>query len=524
MRRLSLALLLAGCHGPTTDDSAPGVGDSACTPQTWFADVDRDGFGDASGPVSACAAPEGTVADATDCDDADAAVAPGAVETCDGLDDDCDGLVDDADPDVEGLTDGYEDHDGDGFGSTAASRCDATGLADVAGDCDDAAAAVHPGAAEACDGVDADCAGDADVQMVTVVGGGTYATVGEAVGAAAAGALIDVCPGEYAAAVTIDRDLRVEGFPAVDGQGGPGDVVIAGDGAPIFTVDAGSFEVGSLTLTGGGNATTPGGAISAREASSLKVTSAILTGNVASSGGAVYGPSNGQLYVVASEISGNTARLGGGVYATGGAIEDSSVDDNVAEAAGGVYDTRGTDPGLLSLAGTILSGNVASGTGGGLATGGEVDVSGGIVRDNTALYGGGVATSDQVGTLSDVEIADNVATGAYALGGGLYVDSDADLTLSGCTVTGNTAETWGGGLYAADATIRVEEGEFTSNGATTGGGVALDGTPDFTAAFVDFGEDPHDNSPSDLYAAIVDRSYTGLGAGTSLVCTAAGCE
>ncbi|HND33156.1 MAG TPA: putative metal-binding motif-containing protein, partial [Myxococcota bacterium] len=57
---------------------------------------------------------------ATDCNDADAAVFPGAQERCDGAgtDEDCDGLVDDADPSVDpaGQTEIYTDADGDGFG------------------------------------------------------------------------------------------------------------------------------------------------------------------------------------------------------------------------------------------------------------------------------------------------------------------------------------------------------------------------------------------------------------------------
>ncbi len=75
----------------------------------------------------------GTCAD--DCDDADAAVHPGAEELCNWRDDDCDGLIDD------GL-----DLDGDGW-----SPCD--------GDCDDGDTAIHPGAEEACDGLDSDCDG-----------------------------------------------------------------------------------------------------------------------------------------------------------------------------------------------------------------------------------------------------------------------------------------------------------------------------------------------------------------------------
>ena len=48
-----------------------------------------------------------------DCDDADAAVNPDAVEVCDGVDNDCDGRSDNA---TEGLSTFYVDADGDGYG------------------------------------------------------------------------------------------------------------------------------------------------------------------------------------------------------------------------------------------------------------------------------------------------------------------------------------------------------------------------------------------------------------------------
>lgn len=61
----------------------------------FFADADGDGFGDPAAGVEACEAPAGTVDNNGDCDDADAAVNPGAAEVCaDGVDNDCDGEVD----------------------------------------------------------------------------------------------------------------------------------------------------------------------------------------------------------------------------------------------------------------------------------------------------------------------------------------------------------------------------------------------------------------------------------------------
>ncbi|WP_345014813.1 putative metal-binding motif-containing protein, partial [Aestuariibaculum suncheonense] len=55
---------------------------------TYYADNDGDGYGDAESGMLACSAPEGYVSDNTDCDDTNITVYPGAEELCDGLDND----------------------------------------------------------------------------------------------------------------------------------------------------------------------------------------------------------------------------------------------------------------------------------------------------------------------------------------------------------------------------------------------------------------------------------------------------
>ncbi len=136
----ALLLLLTACQ-PDPDDTAP-VADTGEAPA---ADADGDGYGD------------------DDCDDADAAVNPYAPEICDGQDNDCDGETDEDDA-LDAAT-FYADADGDGFGDPTAPIASCTqpsGAVSDDQDCDDTDAAVFPGAAEVCDGVDDDCDGVAD--------------------------------------------------------------------------------------------------------------------------------------------------------------------------------------------------------------------------------------------------------------------------------------------------------------------------------------------------------------------------
>ncbi len=149
------------CNG-VDDDCDSIVDEDAVDGDTWWSDVDGDGFGDPEAPQTGCTQPGGTVDNADDCDDSSELIAPGAEEHCDGVDEDCDDSVDE---DAVDAVTWYADNDGDGFGveGDVTAACEQPkGYAGVAGDCDDIDGDAWPGAPETCSGTDSDCNGRID--------------------------------------------------------------------------------------------------------------------------------------------------------------------------------------------------------------------------------------------------------------------------------------------------------------------------------------------------------------------------
>jgi hypothetical protein len=143
----------------------------------WYADADNDGFGNPAVSQLACFQPSGYVSNDDDCNDANAAVHPGATEVCNSIDDDCDGLTDDADPGITGQSTWYADTDNDGFGNPAVSQLacfQPSGYVSNDDDCNDANAAVHPGATEVCNNIDDDCDGLTDDADPGITGQATW--------------------------------------------------------------------------------------------------------------------------------------------------------------------------------------------------------------------------------------------------------------------------------------------------------------------------------------------------------------
>ncbi|MEM7572507.1 MAG: MopE-related protein [Bacteroidota bacterium] len=157
------------CDGK--DNSCNGQVDDGLETFTYYFDEDQDGFGTEATSVSICAteAPDNYVTNNLDCNDSNPMINPNSPESCDGIDNNCSGLVDD------GLTlyTYYFDEDGDGFGDpdNPLDTCAVELPVDYVRndlDCDDTNPGVNPDTLEIEDGLDNDCNGLIDDDVVSV--------------------------------------------------------------------------------------------------------------------------------------------------------------------------------------------------------------------------------------------------------------------------------------------------------------------------------------------------------------------
>jgi hypothetical protein len=211
---------------------------SVHAPQSYFVDADGDGFGSTTTAlVCSSTATAGYSTNNTDCNDANAAINPSATEVCNGIDDNCNGSID------EGLTFVvyYADLDGDTYGNFAnsVSTCNGAPVGYVlnSGDCNDAVAAINPGATEICaNGIDDNCNGSVDEGCTA---GCTNAPT------ANAGTGSSICNGS-----TIALNGSIGGG-ATNGtwSGGSGNFQNASVLNTVYTPSSADYLAGSVTLT-----------------------------------------------------------------------------------------------------------------------------------------------------------------------------------------------------------------------------------------------------------------------------------
>ncbi len=311
--------------------------------------------------------------------------------------------------------------------------------------------------------------------------GCVYATLQQAVNAAAEGDTLQIAEGVYFENLTVtNKDLVLEGgYDAACTAAGTGPTRIEGSMGTGSTVHAagGNVVLRHLDLTwGGGN----GGGLMTVSGAEITLDDTTVYDNHGSYGGGIY-VANGTTVTLTndSDVVNNTASLfGGGARVWGkliGMETQSDINDNCAPHGGGASVPGGT----VTLDGSDMRGNEAAdvdGQGGGLhvVDAGAVTLLGNAwVYEGTAHAGAGLYLDGSTADLGYSCVGGNAAEGD---GGGIYLTNSSTLTGSNLSLIGknryaNTARD-GGGVYASDSTIRYAGIVSQNEASQRGGGIA----------------------------------------------------
>ncbi|MFT3891576.1 MAG: hypothetical protein QM730_08090 [Anaerolineales bacterium] len=146
-------------------------------------------------------------------------------------------------------------------------------------------------------------------------------------------------------------------------------------------------------------------------------------------------------------------------------VTNSTLSGNLASTFGGGIDT--TFNHTLIVTNSIFSGNSAS-FGGGIANSGNMSVTNGTFSGNTtSTSGGGIYTSSTGITTVENSI---FSTNRGVTGGGIR--NDGTVSITGSTLSGNSASNSGGGLFnTSNGIATVTNSIFSSNSSSAGGGI-----------------------------------------------------
>ncbi len=344
------------------------------------------------------------------------------------------------------------------------------------------------------------------------------ATIQYAINNSAAGDEIRVAQGTYTETIGIGVTLTLKGGYEAAGwtrniAANPTIIDANGADSSVVNITPGiNVVVEGFTIQGANHAGDNGGGFLINDAT-VVISATVIQNNATSGGGGGgvwYEGNNVNVSVVNSSLLNNSASAsGGGITGccTGGngvlSLDNVTMRENSAPSGGGL---ALNDVAAAITNSQIVSNTAASGDGGGInaATGVTFSLANSAVLSNTALggggglflnssavsldnvnltgnqaggNGGGVALFQATAVITDGQIANNTAG---ASGGGLWLENNANATLTSVTVQRNQAVSGGmasgGGVDANNSSLTLNDSVIENNEVrSTGGGETLGG-------------------------------------------------
>ena len=242
-----------------------------------------------------------------------------------------------------------------------------------------------------------------------------------------------------------------------------------------YSKDGGGIYVnGTLNLEGGtvtdNHAGRYGGGIYV-SGGTLNITGGVITGNTSDQdGGGVYTCAGSALTMDGAIVKENTANWGGGVYVrkTASDIKNSDISDNNAhDAGGGLFIVDGKEN---TVTDSVFKDNEAGQQGGGVKIyeGAALTMTGCALTGNSSIYYGGAVYNSGTLSMENCTVTDCKANH----GGGIYVDENASMNITGGAINGNSARV-AGGLFMNNISATINGVEFAGNKAEQKGGAVF---------------------------------------------------
>lgn len=205
----------------------------------------------------------------------------------------------------------------------------------------------------------------------------------------------------------------------------------------------------------------------------ITLTDSFVTNNVAQNdeGGGIWSSVGDTISLNNTQVTGNSSGTqGGGIFAIRSTVLDINTGSSISFNESGISPYGGHGGGLyfrsldygnqLLIQNSSVSNNSASGAPG-------------VYTDGGGIYFKGYADSYgnyDVLILDSTTVTGNSATGS---GGGIFSTNEGSVTVYNSTLSGNSSSKRGGGLYSRYSSVTLNNSTLTGNSAVHGGGIFL---------------------------------------------------